>query len=181
MCDLVRPQAHPNYGFIKQLDVFWKCNFEPSFSHPAYRSWKRRNKQDVTHYLNHAADTVSIIEDKLLLTRCGSFTRCYLKHYLADYRVFLDKRIPFWCPTSTVVSSGPRRHPSYIYLSFDSYRFLTGPTPSLERRLSFSRRDIVGVIGYCSSDSRCSWKKWRSGFGSLFDGVEGLYSRICLL
>ena len=66
---IVRPQAHPNYGFVKQLDVFRKCDFQPDVAHPAYRSWKRRYQQDVTYYLNHAADTVSIIEDKLLLTK----------------------------------------------------------------------------------------------------------------
>ncbi|KJA17715.1 hypothetical protein HYPSUDRAFT_1004786 [Hypholoma sublateritium FD-334 SS-4] len=63
-----RPQVHLNYGFIKQLDVFAKCEFQPSVSHPVYISWKRRHIQDATRYLNYMADTVSIIPDKLLLT-----------------------------------------------------------------------------------------------------------------
>jgi len=44
---LGRPQIHPNYGFIKQLDTFAKCNYEPSPSHPTYRSWKRRHSWKV--------------------------------------------------------------------------------------------------------------------------------------
>ena len=64
-----RQQAHPNYGFIKQLDIFAKCGYEPSPSHPQYRSWKRRHVQDVSNYLNHIVDTAIIIPDKLLMTR----------------------------------------------------------------------------------------------------------------
>ncbi|PPQ92758.1 hypothetical protein CVT25_003867, partial [Psilocybe cyanescens] len=63
-----RPQVHLNYGFAKQLDTFRKCGFDPSPSNPVYRSWKRRNEQDVTAFLSHIEDTVSIIPDKLLLS-----------------------------------------------------------------------------------------------------------------
>lgn len=63
-----RPQARPNYGFIKQLDIFEKCGYAPSSSHPQYRSWKRRHVQDINNYLNHIVDTVTIIPDKLLMT-----------------------------------------------------------------------------------------------------------------
>ena len=66
---LGRPQAQPNYGFIKQLDIFENCGYEPSLSHPQYRSWKRRHVQDVNNYLNHLVDTVAIVPDKLLMTR----------------------------------------------------------------------------------------------------------------
>jgi dual specificity phosphatase 12 len=64
-----RPQAQPNYGFTKQLDIFEKCGYEPLISHPHYRSWKRRHVQDVNNYFNHLIDTVAIVPDKLLLTR----------------------------------------------------------------------------------------------------------------
>jgi dual specificity phosphatase 12 len=64
-----RPQAQPNYGFTKQLDIFEKCGYEPLLSHPQYRSWKRRHVQDVNNYLNHLVDTVAIVPDKLLMTR----------------------------------------------------------------------------------------------------------------
>jgi len=63
-----RPQAQPNYGFTKQLDIFEKCGYEPSLSHPQYRSWKRRHVQDVNNYFNHLVDTVAIVPDKLLMT-----------------------------------------------------------------------------------------------------------------
>ncbi|KAF9449058.1 DSPc-domain-containing protein [Macrolepiota fuliginosa MF-IS2] len=62
-----RPQVHPNYGFIKQLDTYVKCQFEPCSSNPVYRSWKKRQEQDVTNFLNQLVDTVSIIPNKLLL------------------------------------------------------------------------------------------------------------------
>ena len=64
-----RPQANPNYGFIKQLDIFEKCGYEPSPSHSLYRSWKRRHVQDINSYLSHLIDTVAIIPDKLLMAR----------------------------------------------------------------------------------------------------------------
>lgn len=70
-----RPQAQPNYGFTKQLDIFEKCGYEPSLSHPQYRSWKRRHVQDVNNYLNHLVDTVAIVPDKLLMTRFVSRRR----------------------------------------------------------------------------------------------------------
>ncbi|KAH9482170.1 Dual specificity protein phosphatase 22-A [Psilocybe cubensis] len=63
-----RPQVHLNYGFAVQLDTFRKCGFAPSLANPIYRSWKRRNEQDVTAFLNHLVDTVSIIPDKLFLS-----------------------------------------------------------------------------------------------------------------
>ncbi|KAJ3574685.1 hypothetical protein NP233_g1586 [Leucocoprinus birnbaumii] len=62
-----RPQVHPNYGFIKQLDTYAKCQFEPCSTNPVYRSWKKRQGQDVTAFLNSLVDTVSIIPQKLLL------------------------------------------------------------------------------------------------------------------
>ncbi|KAF5364171.1 hypothetical protein D9756_000122 [Leucocoprinus leucothites] len=62
-----RPHVHPNYGFIKQLDTYAKCQFEPCSSNPVYRSWKKRQGQDVTSFLNSLVDTVSIIPEKLLL------------------------------------------------------------------------------------------------------------------
>ncbi|KAF7775665.1 hypothetical protein Agabi119p4_4058 [Agaricus bisporus var. burnettii] len=63
-----RLQAHPNYGFIKQLDTYSKCQFDPCPTNPVYRSWKKRQEQDVTSFLNQLVDTVSIIPEKLLLS-----------------------------------------------------------------------------------------------------------------
>ncbi|PPQ73826.1 hypothetical protein CVT26_012141 [Gymnopilus dilepis] len=101
----VRPQAHPNYGFVKQLDVFRKCDFQPDVAHPAYRSWKRRYQQDVTYYLNHAADTVSIIEDKLLLTNDFPSDVQQAQWYLLDLRIthLVSISPTEICSTSSVV------------------------------------------------------------------------------
>lgn len=66
---LGRPQVHPNYGFIKQLDTYAKCQFEPCKTNPVYRSWKKKQRQDVTSFLNQLVDTISIIPEKLLLNR----------------------------------------------------------------------------------------------------------------
>ncbi|KAH6908151.1 protein-tyrosine phosphatase-like protein [Coprinopsis sp. MPI-PUGE-AT-0042] len=62
-----RPQIQPNYGFIKQLEAFEKCNYTSKTSHPAYRRWKRLNVQDVTNYLNRLDDVATIIPERLLL------------------------------------------------------------------------------------------------------------------
>ncbi|TFY75105.1 hypothetical protein EWM64_g8907 [Hericium alpestre] len=63
-----RPQVQPNYGFIKQLQTFAACNYEPSRINPAYRAWKRRQRQDVNHFLTIVHDTTAIIPDKLYLS-----------------------------------------------------------------------------------------------------------------
>lgn len=56
-----RPQIHPNYGFLKQLEKFEQCNHTaPSPRDPTYRSWKRKYVQDVQSYLGYAGDVVSI-------------------------------------------------------------------------------------------------------------------------
>ncbi|KAK0207140.1 protein-tyrosine phosphatase-like protein [Desarmillaria ectypa] len=63
-----RPCVHPNYGFIKQLDAFADCGYAPSPSHPIYVSWKRRQKQNVTAFLNCIVDTTPIITNQLFLS-----------------------------------------------------------------------------------------------------------------
>ncbi|KAJ7494362.1 protein-tyrosine phosphatase-like protein [Mycena galericulata] len=63
-----RPRVQPNYGFVKQLDTFLECGCAPAATHPAYISWKRKQKQDVTNFLNRIVDTAVIIPDTLLLS-----------------------------------------------------------------------------------------------------------------
>ncbi|KAI0053766.1 phosphatases II [Auriscalpium vulgare] len=63
-----RPRVLPNYGFIKQLHVFAACNYGPSPTNPSYRAWKRRNRQDVTTFLNCLSDTTCIVPEKLFLS-----------------------------------------------------------------------------------------------------------------
>ncbi|KAJ7184546.1 protein-tyrosine phosphatase-like protein [Mycena filopes] len=66
-----RPRVQPNYGFVKQLDAFLECGYAPSPTHPAYKSWKRRQKRDVTSFLNQLVDCVVVVPDALLL--CSEF------------------------------------------------------------------------------------------------------------
>ncbi|KAJ4488368.1 protein-tyrosine phosphatase-like protein [Lentinula aciculospora] len=63
-----RPCVQPNYGFLKQLNAFAQCGYHPSAEHPAYISWKRRQEQDVTTFLNQMIDTVSVIRHQLYLS-----------------------------------------------------------------------------------------------------------------
>ncbi|TRM68074.1 hypothetical protein BD626DRAFT_480698 [Schizophyllum amplum] len=63
-----RPRVRPNYGFLRQLDVFAECNYAPSPENPAYLSWKRRHKQEMTAFLNKIVDTTGIIPDQLYLS-----------------------------------------------------------------------------------------------------------------
>ncbi|KAJ3754508.1 protein-tyrosine phosphatase-like protein [Lentinula raphanica] len=66
-----RPCVQPNYGFLKQLDAFGQCGYHPSADHPAYISWKRRQEQDVTVFLNQMIDTIPVIRQQLYL--CSEF------------------------------------------------------------------------------------------------------------
>lgn len=63
-----RGQVHPNYGFIKQLETFAECKYEPSTANPVYRKWRRQQQRNVTQFLNQLNDTTSIIPDELLLS-----------------------------------------------------------------------------------------------------------------
>ncbi|KNZ72586.1 Tyrosine-protein phosphatase yvh1 [Termitomyces sp. J132] len=63
-----RPEIHPNYGFIKQLEAFAECQYDPCPTNPAYCRWKRHHKRNVTQYLNQMVDTTIILPDKLLLS-----------------------------------------------------------------------------------------------------------------
>ncbi|KAF8998778.1 hypothetical protein BDQ17DRAFT_1361597 [Cyathus striatus] len=55
-----RPQAHPNYGFLKQLEAFEECGYEPSPRHPAYLAWRRRHKRDVGRFLGCVGDVAQV-------------------------------------------------------------------------------------------------------------------------
>ncbi|KAJ7611747.1 protein-tyrosine phosphatase-like protein [Roridomyces roridus] len=63
-----RPCVQPNYGFLKQLETFEQCGYAPAATHPAYISWKRRQKQDVTNFLNRLFDTAPIVPRALFLS-----------------------------------------------------------------------------------------------------------------
>jgi dual specificity phosphatase 12 len=63
-----RPQIHPNYGFLKQLHTFAACNYNPTPLNSAYRTWKRRQAQDVNRFLNIMSDTTAVIPDQLMMS-----------------------------------------------------------------------------------------------------------------
>ncbi|KAF9226971.1 phosphatases II [Gyrodon lividus] len=63
-----RPRVHPNYGFIKQLHAFADCRYKPSCTNSEYIAWKRRQKRDVTKYLNLIADSIPVVPDQIYLT-----------------------------------------------------------------------------------------------------------------
>ncbi|KAG1807312.1 protein-tyrosine phosphatase-like protein [Suillus subaureus] len=63
-----RPKIHPNYGFMKQLIAFGECRYKPSCTNSEYIAWKRRQKREVSKYLDLIADTVPVIPDQLFLS-----------------------------------------------------------------------------------------------------------------
>ncbi|KAG0700963.1 protein-tyrosine phosphatase-like protein [Suillus ampliporus] len=63
-----RPKIHPNYGFMKQLITFGDCRFKPSCTNAEYIAWKRRQRREVSKYLDLIADTVPVIPDQLYLS-----------------------------------------------------------------------------------------------------------------
>lgn len=64
-----RPEIHPNYGFMKQLHAFLHCRYRPSYTNSEYIAWKRRQKREVTKYLNLLTDCIPVVPDQLYLTR----------------------------------------------------------------------------------------------------------------
>jgi len=63
-----RPCIHPNYGFIRQLQAFQECGYNPSPTNDAYLAWKRRSKRDVSYFLNIMSDTIHVHPYKLYLS-----------------------------------------------------------------------------------------------------------------
>ncbi|KAH0840359.1 protein-tyrosine phosphatase-like protein [Lanmaoa asiatica] len=63
-----RPEIHPNYGFMKQLHAFLQCRHRPSCTNIEYIAWKRRQKREVTKYLNLLTDCIPVVPDQLYLT-----------------------------------------------------------------------------------------------------------------
>ncbi len=64
-----RPQIHPNYGFLKQLDVWAECAYVLSPTNTVYTSWKQKQNKTITGFLNYVHDTIPIIKDQLYLSR----------------------------------------------------------------------------------------------------------------
>jgi len=60
--------VHPNYGFVRQLQAFQACGYNPSPTNGAYLAWKRRSKRDVSCYLNLLNDTIHVHPYKLYVS-----------------------------------------------------------------------------------------------------------------
>ncbi|KAI9569244.1 hypothetical protein HD554DRAFT_2092169 [Boletus coccyginus] len=68
VCAYRRPEIHPNYGFVRQLHAFSECRYKPSYTNSEYIAWKRRQKREVTKYLNLLTDCIPVVPDQLYLT-----------------------------------------------------------------------------------------------------------------
>lgn len=69
----VRPTVHPNYGFLKQLEVFEACHCSISDESSEYITWKRKHRKLVSAYVSALADITTIIPGKLHLCRSDRF------------------------------------------------------------------------------------------------------------
>lgn len=60
-----RPQAHPNFGFRRQLAVYADCRYFADYTgsvktHPAYTAWLRRRKREAARYLSRVDNIIEI-------------------------------------------------------------------------------------------------------------------------
>ncbi|KAJ7582546.1 protein-tyrosine phosphatase-like protein [Mycena floridula] len=63
-----RPQIQPNYGFLKQLDIYQDCHYEaPPSDSRVYASWRAKQRRSVSSFLAHMEDTTTILADQLYL------------------------------------------------------------------------------------------------------------------
>ena len=170
-----RPQAHPNYGFRRQLEVFGQMNCLISFpaplqTHPLYVAWQRRQKREAKRFLSRLEDVVSIPLDKIggpdaevaIIddfptdpTEASSLL-CEIEatHFLSISPAILPKLsspatkhpAPFLCPPLSVTSSTSTRSAEYSTPS----SVISSPTSS--RSSSFSMYSL-GTSSRTSSSS----------------------------
>ncbi|KAG6823006.1 hypothetical protein H0H92_011749, partial [Tricholoma furcatifolium] len=79
-----RPEIHPNYGFIKQLEVFAECQYLPSPTNDAYCRWKRQKTRNVTQFLNQMVDTTTILPNQLHVSSDFPEDVCQAKSFILD-------------------------------------------------------------------------------------------------
>lgn len=189
--------------------MFMKCSFEPTLDNPVYRSWRRRHKQDVTAFLNHIDNTVSIIPDKLLLCRCvipqlkGTrrdfpsrlefmvdwlfvFENCFDQFLPLHHFVSLETHIIQWLSvrprTHLVVSHGHGCHPPSGYFSCGNLDLWCSyhKLSSCQCWQSWYRRFSVSSSWYLCVYRSGDQGEW-VGFGVFDDWVTVLYGCMCLL
>ena len=60
---------------MRQLHAFSQCRYKPSCTNSEYIAWKRRQKREVTQYLNLLTDCIPVVPDQLYITRFVRWTR----------------------------------------------------------------------------------------------------------
>ena len=61
-----RPRVYPNSGFIDQLEVFERCNYQPSPTHEAYLLWKHQRDRDIDNLIEKT-HVPAIIPDQIFM------------------------------------------------------------------------------------------------------------------
>ncbi|KAH8830564.1 protein-tyrosine phosphatase-like protein [Flagelloscypha sp. PMI_526] len=56
-----RPQAYPNHGFRKQLDVFAACDYSPSPNNSQYTQWLQEREDSVTDFMQTVCEECSVV------------------------------------------------------------------------------------------------------------------------
>ncbi|KAG6825364.1 hypothetical protein H0H92_003960, partial [Tricholoma furcatifolium] len=79
-----RPEIHPNYGFVKQLEVFAECQYLPSPTNDVYCRWKRQKTRNVTQFLNHMVDTTTILPNQLHVSSDFPEDVCQAESFILD-------------------------------------------------------------------------------------------------
>ncbi|KAJ7224147.1 phosphatases II [Mycena pura] len=71
-----RPQIHPNAGFMEQLDIFAKCNYDTSDTNPVYASWLAEQALllDMSFSRPRKLTLSTIIPEKLFVSRFVTFS-----------------------------------------------------------------------------------------------------------
>ncbi|GAW00049.1 dual specificity [Lentinula edodes] len=185
-----RPCVQPNYGFLKQLDAFGQCGYNPSAEHPAYISWKRRQEQDVTVFLNQMIDTIPVIRQQLYL--CSEFpddveqTQSLLFEFGITHLLSISPsttiptgtRYDFACPAreSKAVLA------SYGYLMCSRgltpkqvYQQLTEALPLFNRTSNFTRQlELFDACSFAPTSDHPLVKEWlNSGASSGWNSRRG--------
>lgn len=62
-----RAEVCPNAGFVNQLVIFERCQYEPTVDHPAYRKFKEQLRNDALHFISEFIDVHSYEEEKIFL------------------------------------------------------------------------------------------------------------------
>ena len=167
-----RPQIHPNYGFLRQLYTFAACNYDPTPRDPAYRTWKRRQAQDVNHFLNIMSDTTTVIPDQLMMSRSVMILFVWSRPYRMSISEFTeDLEEAQWLLHDMKISHVVSACSSVMHIakeleSLTTCRYFDIPDNdtdalmvALRRICDFLHNAIRNggrVLVYCSSESRAS-------------------------